>query len=133
MAGAQDNVGLSTSLAKTQRESHSIGCRCVSGYLRWCRGRYNESVALLKDYISVMGLTPRQFAALLGAGYLLGERGACAGLFCDRRSLVPSSSRGNTTEEEPVLTNQFFLDLLGNSFQTVDVDSGGTMYIVSHF
>ena len=91
-------------------------------------------MALLKDYISVMGLTPRQFAALLGAGYLLGERGACAGLFCDRRSLVPSSSRGNTTEEEePALTNQFFLDLLGNSFQTVDVDSGDTMYIVSHF
>ena len=118
MAGAQDNVGLSTS---------------VRVYVRWCRGRYNESVALLKDYISVMGLTPRQFAALLGAGYLLGERGACAGLFCDRRSLVPSSSRGNTTGEEPAQINKFFLDLLGNSFQTVDLDSGDTMYIVSHF
>ena len=25
-----------------------------------CSGQYNESVALLKDYISVMGLTTRQ-------------------------------------------------------------------------
>ena len=66
---------------------------------------------LLKDYISVMGLTPRQFAALLGAGYSLGQEDHCDGLFCRRNSFSqfpPQPSR--------LLSNAFFTDLLNHKW-----------------
>ena len=42
-------------------------------------GKFNESVALLKDYIAVMGLSQQQFTAIVGAGYALGESSNCSG------------------------------------------------------
>ena len=45
-------------------------------------GNFSDSLVRLKDYISVMGLTQREFAALLGAGHVIGEDRDCAGLYC---------------------------------------------------
>ena len=42
----------------------------------------SDSLPRLKDYISVMGLSQRQFAALLGAGHVIGDTHHCAGLYC---------------------------------------------------
>ena len=91
-------------------------------------GRFNESVALLKDYIAVMGLSQRQFTAIVGAGYALGDARNCSGLFCLRTSF--SSKPEPSTE----LTNIFFRDLLDNSFKETDTEDGGnTMYMVSKY
>ena len=73
---------------------------------------------LLKDYISVMGLTKRQFTALVGAGYALGHSADCDGLFCQRNSF--SNWRSHPP---PRLSNIFFSDLL--SHQWKPVSTGG--------
>ena len=75
-------------------------------------GKFEESVSLVRDYIAVLGLTERQFAALLGAGYVLGDSADCAGLFCRRNSFLPSGS-----SPASVLSNVFFTDLLDNTWQ----------------
>ena len=69
---------------------------------------------LLKDYISVMGLSPRQFAALLGAGYSLGQADHCDGLFCRRNSFSQSPP-----EPSRLLSNVFFTDLLNHQWRQV--------------
>ena len=40
-------------------------------------GAWGETGHLLRDYISVMGLSTRQFLALLGAGYAVGPDHGC--------------------------------------------------------
>ena len=45
-------------------------------------GNFSDSLVRLKDYISVMGLTQREFAALLGAGHVIGDHHHCGGLYC---------------------------------------------------
>ena len=59
-----------------------------------------------------MGLTDRQFAALLGAGYSLGQSGLCDGFFCQRNSFLNS-----TTPVSTELSNVYFTDLLDNSWE----------------
>ena len=88
-------------------------------------GQFDESVTLVRDYIAVMGLTERQFAAVLGAGYALGASADCAGLFCQRNSFHPSGSTPSS-----VLSNVYFTDLLGNSWQEYTASNGNTMYKV---
>ena len=39
-----------------------------------------------------MGLTDRQFAALLGAGYSLGQAGLCDGFYCQRNSFLNNTT-----------------------------------------
>ena len=91
-------------------------------------GRFEESVSLVRDYIAVLGLTERQFAALLGAGYALGDSSAeCAGLFC-RRNFFLSSDSGPASS---VLSNVFFTDLLTNTWQEFNQTTNNlTMYKV---
>jgi len=48
-------------------------------------GSASEDNLSFKEYMGLMGLTPREYAALHGAGYALGQNKAkCAGLFCQR-------------------------------------------------
>ena len=74
---------------------------------------------LLKDYISVMGLTLRQFSALQGASYSLGQAAHCEGLFCRRNSFNPSSR----PQPSSLLSNVFFTDLLNHEWQEVKTPS----------
>ena len=71
---------------------------------------------MLKDYISVMGLSLRQFSALLGAGYSLGQTAHCDGLFCRRNSFSQSSP---PPQPSRLLSNIFFTDLLSHQWQPV--------------
>ena len=82
----------------------------------------------MKDYIAVMGLDQKQFAALVGAGYAMGEASNCSGLFCMRTSF----SSEMVTEPATQITNRFFTDLLGHhSFEETNSTLGGnTMYMV---
>ena len=73
---------------------------------------------MLKDYISVMGLSLRQFSALLAAGYSLGQADHCDGLFCRRNSF--SQSRHKPSR---LLSNVFFTDLLNHQWQTVSTST----------
>ena len=75
-------------------------------------GQTNETVELLKDYIAVSGLTNRQFAALAGAGYSLGQSTDCDGFFCQRNTFLTST----TTSPSTHLSNVFFNDLLNNQW-----------------
>ena len=90
-------------------------------------GRFEESVSLVRDYIAVLGLTERQFAALLGAGYALGQSADCAGLFCRRNSFLPSGP----SPPPSVLSNVFFTDLLTHTWQEFNQTTNNrTMYKV---
>jgi len=84
-------------------------------------GKSIETVNLLKDYIAVMGLTTRQFAALMGAGYALGQDSDCAGLFCNRKSF--SGPQPPST----MMSNRYFNELLSNTWNEVTIN-GDTMY-----
>ena len=86
-------------------------------------GQYDESVTLLKDYISVMGLSMRHFAALMGAGYSLGQAENCDGLFCNRLSFKSPATASSS------LSNKYFTDLLNNQWSETTV-SGRKMYQV---
>ena len=79
-------------------------------------------MALVKDYIAVMGLTNKQFAALVGAGYAIGDSSNCAGLFCRRNSFHTSGSSVSS-----VLSNIYFKDLLSNSWQEYNSTSNGNI------
>ena len=81
----------------------------------------------MKDYIAVMGLSQKQFAALVGAGYAMGEARNCSGLFCMRTSFSSEIVTGPSTQ----ITNRFFTDLIGHhSFEETVIDGGNTMYMV---
>ena len=69
---------------------------------------------MLKEYISLLGLSLRQFSALQGAGYSLGQTAHCDGLFCRRNSF--SQSRPQPSRQ---LSNVFFTDLLNHQWQPV--------------
>ena len=45
-------------------------------------GNFSDSLVRLKDYMNIMGLTQREFGALLGAGNMVGDVQDCAGLYC---------------------------------------------------
>ena len=79
-------------------------------------GQFSETVDQLKDYISVMGLTPRQFAALVGAGYAIGDSGSCDGLYCQRNSFSGSANIQTS------LSNVFFNDLLNNQWEETIIE-----------
>ena len=80
-------------------------------------GQWSETVDQLKDYISVMGLSPRQFAALVGAGYAVGDSASCDGLYCRRNSFSGSATAQTS------LSNVFFNDLINNQWEeTIVVD-----------
>jgi len=86
-------------------------------------GHADESVEELKYYISLMGVSKREFAALNGIGYAIGDTADCDGLFCRRNSFYGSKSVSQG------LSNIFFLDLLSNSWQDVSVaETGKKMY-----
>ena len=92
-------------------------------------GKFEESLSLVRDYIAVMGLTERQFAALLGAGYALGDSISCAGLFCRRNTFLSSGF-----SPASVLSNVYFTDLLSHSWQEFNLTTTGqTMYKVRQF
>ena len=78
----------------------------------------------MKDFISVMGLSMTQFAALLGAGYSVGDMGDCDGLYCQRTSFRGRSSQASS------LTNKFFIDLLNNSWEQVSIGESRQMFQV---
>ena len=81
-----------------------------------CSGQSNETVDLLKDYIHVMGLTYRQAAAILGAGYSMAQPGPCDGLFCQRNSFLNSTSSVSVN-----LSNVYFNDLLNHQWEEFQV------------
>ena len=87
-------------------------------------GKFDESVSLLKDYISVMGLSMKHFAALMGAGYSLGQAENCEGLFCDRLSFKSNATPSTS------LSNKYFTDLLNNQWSETTV-AGRKMYQVN--
>ena len=70
-----------------------------------------------------MGLTTRQFAALMGAGYALGQDSNCAGLFCNRKSF-----NGPQTPSK-LMSNRYFNELLSNTWNEANIN-GATMYQV---
>ena len=81
-----------------------------------CSGQSNETVDLLKDYIHVMGLTYRQAAAILGAGYSMAHSGPCDGFFCQRNSFLNSTSSVSVN-----LSNVYFNDLLNHQWEEFQV------------
>merc|ERR1719232_1288971 len=85
-------------------------------------GKFEESVNLLKDYIAVMGLTQRQFAALLGAGYCLGETENCSGLFCNRQSFNKKFSSASLSSEPATLSNVFLQELTNAWYLLMNAD-----------
>ena len=68
-------------------------------------GKFDETDLQLKEFYSLMGLTPHEYAALHGAGYAVGQEADCKGLFC---------RRDNTTISE--LSNVFFRNIIENSW-----------------
>ena len=57
------------------------------------------------DAISISGLTTREFTALYGGDYVLGETQNCGGIFCLRDSFMRNEER----DDQPIkdLSNQF--------------------------
>jgi len=82
-------------------------------------GNFSESLPQLKDYISIKGLTQREFAALLGAGYSIGDSSDCDGLFCRRDSFHGAPSMSTS------LSNVFFLTLLSENWAKYTIPSTG--------
>lgn len=91
-------------------------------------GKTNETVELLKDHIAVSGLTNRQFAALLGAGYSLGQSTRCDGFFCQRNSFLATTTNSPSTQ----LSNVFFNDLLNNQWREHQVGDRLMYKVRSH-
>ena len=70
-----------------------------------------------------MGLTQREFTALIGAGYSVGDSGDCDGLFCRRDSFTGSKSVSTS------LSNIFFKTLLSESWAVYTIpDTGKQMF-----
>ena len=61
----------------------------------------------------MMGLDLRQAAALIGAGYAVGDAGDCDGFYCQRNSFLSSSGGAVSTH----LSNVYFNDLLSNQWK----------------
>ena len=74
-----------------------------------------------------MGLTQRQFVALLGAGYSLGQSSLCDGFYCQRNSFLNS-----TTSVSTELSNVYFTDLMDNQWEEYQV-ADRLMYKVNIF
>eukprot|EP00092_Neocalanus_flemingeri_P010303 GFUD01011100.1.p1 GENE.GFUD01011100.1~~GFUD01011100.1.p1 ORF type:complete len:745 (-),score=81.08 GFUD01011100.1:67-2301(-) len=89
-----------------------------------------DSMVQLKDSIGILSLTQREFAALNGAGYAVGDLRDCDGLFCRRNSFqtaVANSERPYSTTSN--LSNIFFLTLLSERWDKYTIpDTGKEMY-----
>lgn len=82
-------------------------------------GNFSESLVQLKDYISIMGLTQREFAALNGVGYAVGDSSDCDGLYCQRNSFQ------ETTSVFSSVSNIFFQNLLSENWEEYTIPSTG--------
>jgi len=82
-------------------------------------GNFSESLVQLKDYISILGLTQREFTALLGVGYAVGDSSDCDGLFCRRDSFQGTPSVSSS------LSNIFFKTLLSESWAAYTIPATG--------
>eukprot|EP00092_Neocalanus_flemingeri_P007602 GFUD01008204.1.p1 GENE.GFUD01008204.1~~GFUD01008204.1.p1 ORF type:complete len:657 (+),score=134.32 GFUD01008204.1:264-2234(+) len=82
-------------------------------------GNSSESLVQLKDYISIMGLTQREFVALNGAGYAVGDSSDCDGLYCRRNSFIGTSTVSSC------LSNIFFVTLLSENWEEYTIPSTG--------
>eukprot|EP00092_Neocalanus_flemingeri_P034784 GFUD01037856.1.p1 GENE.GFUD01037856.1~~GFUD01037856.1.p1 ORF type:complete len:538 (+),score=83.50 GFUD01037856.1:171-1616(+) len=89
-----------------------------------------DSMVQLKDSIAILSLTQREFAALNGAGYAVGDLRDCDGLFCRRNSFqtaVANYERPYSTTSN--LSNIFFLTLLSERWDKYTIpDTGKQMY-----
>jgi len=82
-------------------------------------GNFSETLLQFKDYITITGLTQREFTALIGAGYAVGESSDCDGLYCNRDSFEGSASVSST------LSNIFFKNLLSEKWEEYTIPSTG--------
>ena len=82
-------------------------------------GDFSESLVCLKDFISIMGLTQREFAALNGVGYAVGDSSDCEGLYCRRNSFQ------GTKYVSSSLSNIFFLNLLSENWEEYTIPHTG--------
>merc|ERR1712099_56492 len=75
-------------------------------------GEPDENITEFREFMGLMGLTPKEYAALHGAGYALGQVGECAGLFC-QRDVQPKSA----------LSNIFFKNIVDYQWKRDDVNA----------
>ena len=74
-----------------------------SSYLKpFINGDQEDTNTLLRESINLSGLTLREYTALYGAGYIIGDMQDCAGLYCRRDSHM------NVHRAPKQLSNEFF-------------------------
>ena len=64
-----------------------------------------------------MGISQKQYAALVGAGYAVGGIDGCRGLYCKRLT----KTSGDFINAN--LSNAFFTDLLDNTWEEIEVNN----------
>jgi catalase/peroxidase HPI len=84
-------------------------------------GKFNETIHDLHEFVKLMGVTVREYAALHGAGYAIGQTNECYGLYCQRDNHV----------SDPVLSNCFFTVLLSNEWKEDSNSKTGEMVFKS--
>jgi len=91
---------------------------------------YDETNALLlNDVITTSGLTKREFTALYGGGYVIGEAEDCNGLFCLRRSfvkdkvLVPKNKPISGAYRQAKIAQNTFFKLLSTEKNWVEMET----------
>jgi len=84
-------------------------------------GEYAETLVQFQDFISISGLSQREYIALIGVGYAVGDSSDCEGLFCRRDSFTGSPSVSSS------LSNIFFHTLLSNTWES-HTASGKELY-----
>lgn len=74
----------------------------------------------LHDYISVSGLSFREFTALYGGGYVIGDTKDCNGIYCLR-----ASYHQNDVDAKPIekLSNKFFRLLFSEEWEPMEIRS----------
>ena len=88
-------------------------------------GEFNDSTKYFHEFIDLMGMTRREYTALHGAGYSIGQdlsslESNCGGLYC-KRNIVGTNS---------TLSNNFFSTLLANEWEEyIDPFTGKEMYV----
>lgn len=89
---------------------------------------FNDSMTYFHEFIDLMGMTKREYTALHGGGYSIGQDASalesdCGGLFCRRNPLDGSNFE---------LSNNFFSTILKNEWEEyVDPITGKEMYIAT--
>ena len=78
-----------------------------SNYLKpFINGHSEDTNTLLRETINLSGLSLREYAALYGAGYIIGDVKECAGLYCRRDSHLNYHKSSNQ------LSNEFFKNIV---------------------